>query len=386
MPLPPDDGGGGTHGRRGPMIRLVLRGPRDVELVERAEPRPPRGANVLVRAELSLISAGTERRLYLDQPVPATVKAGFELGLRRDAQPRRNVARYAVTAANAAVRPAYPTSLGYNTVGVVESVGQAVTMLQPGDRVLTTAPHAEWLTLPEWQAVSVPAAVPSDQAIFGYMATLGFSALRRIGFQPGENVAVLGLGIVGATASLIAAANGARVVALETDPFRRGLGERAGTLRRVLDPADDGWGRELADAFAPEPVHHVVETVGSTRALEDALRIVPWRGRIAVLALHPDAAGPSALGDLFHEKECSLVSCANDPLDDPRASTERFTIPGNMRAVLDQLAAGRVSFAGLLTHTYPVRRATEAYAHAITGVGEPYLAVGLDWTELRSSA
>ena len=76
----------------------------------------------------------------------------------------------------------------------------------------------------------VPAGIPSEQAVCSYLATLGLHALRRIGFQPGENVVVMGLGVVGMAAALVASACGARVIAVDPDPSRRERAREAGRL------------------------------------------------------------------------------------------------------------------------------------------------------------
>jgi threonine dehydrogenase-like Zn-dependent dehydrogenase len=243
---------------------------------------------------------------------------------------------------------------------------------------MSTGPHSERLILPDWRVVSIPAGVASDEAVFSYVATLGLNALRRISFRPGENVVVLGLGIVGLTAALVASACGGRVIAVDPDPFRRDLAQGMGMLAGVFDPTAVEFDDQVRELISPEPVDHVIETAGSAIALRDAIRIVGRRGHVAILALHADGVGGDVLADRFHEKECSLVSCANDLVMDPRVATERFTVAGNVRFVLEMLATSRLSFAGLLTDRFEIEDAAKAYALMATGAGS-FLGIGLDW-------
>ena len=360
------------------MRRLVLHAPRDIRLEARPDPEAPTGSDIVLRTELGLISSGTERRLYLGLPIPAIVNVGFQDALHSDRVTVPGVARYEVAQENRPVPPTYPTSLGYNAVGTVDRVGPDVSGLRPGDRVMSTGPHSECLVLPEWQVVQVPDAVPTAEAVFAYLATLGLSALRRIGFQAGQNVVVMGLGIVGVTAALVAAACGARVVAVDTDPFRRDLARGTGVLAGVLDPTADDFGEVLRSLISPEGVDHVIETAGNPAALRDAIRIVRQRGHVAVLALYAGGVPGDVLADLFHAKECSLVSCANDPMVPPEATSGRFTVAGNIRFVLELLASRRLSFTGLLTHEFPVADAATAYETMATN-DSSFLGLGLRW-------
>ena len=84
----------------------------------------------------------------------------------------------------------------------------------------------------EWQAVKVPEGVETEAAAFAYLPTLGLHALRRGGFTPGLNVAVIGLGLIGFGAALVADAIGAYLACLEISPARRRAGGGRATRER----------------------------------------------------------------------------------------------------------------------------------------------------------
>lgn len=93
-----------------------------------------------------------------------------------------------------------PARMGYSAAGQVVSVGSEVKGFQPGDRVAALAPHAEYLVIEEgnrFWAHSLPDDVSYERATF---LPLGRSALRWIRtaqIEAGENVVILGQGLVG---------------------------------------------------------------------------------------------------------------------------------------------------------------------------------------------
>ena len=62
-----------------------------------------------------------------------------------------------------------------------------------------------------------------DQASFGYLIHLGVVSLRQVRYEAGENVCVVGLGVIGLCAVAAARAMGARVIAVGKDDGRTKL-------------------------------------------------------------------------------------------------------------------------------------------------------------------
>jgi Alanine dehydrogenase/PNT, C-terminal domain len=80
------------------------------------------------------------------------------------------------------------------------------------------------------QIAPVPENVSSEHAVFTHLLLLGFNALQRGQYQFGENVVVIGLGVVGLGAACMARAAGARVAAIGNAP------SRLETARAIVDP------------------------------------------------------------------------------------------------------------------------------------------------------
>src|SRR5262245_41326113 len=169
-------------------------GVREVEL-------PPPAANqVLVAAEVSAISAGTELAVW----------TGTHQWLKDPAVPDWK----------------FPFRPGYSASGTVVAVGSEVRDWQPGDRVSYPGNHAsaELLTLGHergrlWE---MPPDLTADRAALACIARYGLGAAVRVGLTLGRSAAVLGLGVIGQFALRCLRAAGAHpVIGIDAVSMRR---------------------------------------------------------------------------------------------------------------------------------------------------------------------
>ncbi len=213
--------------------------------------------------------------------------------------------------------------IGHEAVGRVESVGAGVSRFSPGDRVVVAfdiACGGCWFCrrgethlcehfrnlgagafgggLPGAQAdlvrvptadvnlLPVPDGIDDERALFvGDVLTTGFYGASLAAIRPEETVAVIGCGPVGFFCIQAAVALGSgRVYALDLDPRRLALAERAGAVavdvrRRNAEMAlagvTDGRGADVA-----------IDAVGSPAAYESALDVVRRGGRVVVVGMY----------------------------------------------------------------------------------------------------
>src|SRR5262249_29179726 len=131
--------------------------------------------------------------------------------------------------------PGYPRGVGYSNVGVVRDVGSAVRSLAPGQRIFSTRPHVSAFIAPYTEVmVPVPEGVASEQASLAYLTQLGVTGLRQADYQPGERVAVVGLGVIGLCTVGVARTMGARVSALTNSEIRAAAARAVGAQSVVL--------------------------------------------------------------------------------------------------------------------------------------------------------
>ena len=196
---------------------------------------------------------------------------------------------------------------------------------------------------------------------------------------------VVGLGLIGQLAARLAMAAGCDVAGIDPAAYPRDAAGRAGVL------ALDERGQETTDqvlAWSRGRGADAVLVCAAGRS-PDAVMRVP--------ALCRDRAAVVIVGDVglqldrtpFYQRELSLRFARSygpgryDPsyeawgVDYP-AGHVRWSEGRNFEAVLDLLAAGRLAVGDLVTHTFGIADAVQAY-RLIEGGAEPYLAIRLDY-------
>src|SRR5580692_3305821 len=150
-------------------------------------------------------------------------------------------------------KPARPFAPGSEISGVVKEVGEGVTHVKPGDRVLGNTGWggmAEELALESARLIKIPDAMPFDEAA-AFIMTYGTSyhALKDRGhMKPGESLLVLGAaGGVGLAAVELGKAMGGRVIAAAAAPSpassTRWVRSTATARRRSPTSSSRRWGR-----------------------------------------------------------------------------------------------------------------------------------------------
>jgi len=131
-------------------------------------------------------------------------------------------------------KPPFPFSPGGEAAGVVAAVGEKVSHLKPGDRIMGLTgwgSFAEQVAVPAYNALPIPDGMDFETAS-AFSMTYGTSmhALKQRGnLQPGETLLVLGAsGGVGLAAVEIGKAMGARVIAAASTDEKLETARQAG--------------------------------------------------------------------------------------------------------------------------------------------------------------
>jgi NADPH2:quinone reductase len=192
------------------------------------------------------------------------------------------------------MKPAVPYVPGGEIAGVVSAVGEGVTRVQVGERVMAMTgfgAFAEQVAVASSSVDSVPNALAFSQAaafIQSY-CTAWFALARRITVGEGEWVLVLGAGGgIGLAAVDVAVALGARVVAAASSEEKLDAARRMGAHATVAYEHEDLKSR--VRALTDGGVDVVVDPVGG-RHSEPALRATRTFGRFCVIGF---ASGPIA--------------------------------------------------------------------------------------------
>lgn len=206
-------------------------------------------------------------------------------------------------------RPPLPFVVGTEMAGVVAAVGEGVTHVAPGDRVVAACGR----TLAERVVAKAPLVVPAPKNL-GFEAAAGICityfttmhALRqRAQIKPGETLLVLGAaGGVGTTAVELGKQMGATVIAAASSDAKLELARQLGA-DHVVNYSSEDLRERLKAITAGKGVDVVYDPVGGPLA-EPAMRSMAWGGRYLVIGF---AAGdiPRIPLNLPLLKGCSIV-------------------------------------------------------------------------------
>ncbi len=324
---------------------------------------------LLIKSSRTLISAGTEKMLRDFGQSNLFSKARQQPDKVRLTIEKIKTDGFLATWTAVRQKLGQPIPMGYCNAGTVVAVGEGVTGFQVGDRVVSNGNHAEFVTVPVNLCAKIPEGVTFDQAAFGVLGAISLQSVRLIAPTLGEAVAVVGLGLVGLVAAQLLKANGCRVLGMDLDGQRLALARQLGIETFDLSSNSDpvlassmfSRGRGMDAAI-------IATATQSDDPVRLAARMCRRRGRIVLVGV----AGLSLSRADFFEKELTFqVSCSYGPgRYDPEYELKgrdypvgyvRWTEQRNFEAVLDAISTGAVRVEPLVSHTFSIDEAPEAY-------------------------
>lgn len=351
-----------------------------------------RPGHLLVANKASAISAGTEKIT-----MELSRKSLFGKALERPDQVRRVLEKLRNegilnTFSQVKEKLDEPMSMGYSSSGVVLACGDRVQGFKPGDRVASNGPHAEVVCVPKHLCALVPEGVSSEHAAFAVLGAIALQGVRLSRSSLGETVLVIGLGLIGQMTVCILKAAGVKVLATDLDADKCQLAaDRMGAIAAYANMTP----HDVLDLTRGLGVDAVLITA-STRSrspMDFACQAVRPKGRIVlvgVVGLDLDRR-PFYFKEIEFTVSCSYGPGRYDPLyedrghDYPQAYV-RWTEQRNIQAVLDLMGNGGLDVSPLITHRFPIDKATDAY-QLIESEKEPYLGIVLTYPDVtgRSS-
>ena len=279
----------------------------------------------------------------------------------------------------------FPRMVGDSNVGIVQGVGSEVSRFKVGDRVTSRAHHrSEYIATEPGTFVRVPDEVHSEDAVYAHLYTLTSLCYRKADFRPGENVAVVGVGVLGLGAIAMGPPFGARVAAIANSPIRLEMAERVGAHAGFLSD-DPDLKAKLDDFTKGAGIDLVILTANPWPAYRTAMEIVRRSGRVAVISLLGRGEAPLDFNPLysgyFYDKGVSLIA-ANGTVgySYPSESEERFAWNRMCEYLLSLMADGRLEPKRLITHRLHYTEMVKAYEMAIKRE-KTMLGVIFDWRD-----
>jgi S-(hydroxymethyl)glutathione dehydrogenase / alcohol dehydrogenase len=285
-----------------------------------------------------------------------------------------------------------PVVLGHEGFAEVESVGEGVLVVRPGDRVtlswLAPCNHCRrchqgkpWLcedsgalqnrmvdgstrlhrpgggdvwpylgvgtfgersVVPESAAVAMPAELPATVgALIGCAVATGVGAvINTARVEPGAGVVVIGCGGVGLSIVMGAALAGADpIVAVDLSDDKLEMARSLGATHGVR--GGDGMPTEVWQ-ICPGGPDYVFEALGLVKTIESAIALIPRGGTGVLVGLTPDATATTFDALLFADGSKTLLGCnygfTQPAVDFPRLA--RLHLAGKLP--IDRLVSERI--------------------------------------------
>jgi len=328
---------------------------------------------VLIKNHYSLVSAGTEKAVIEFAKQSLAGKAHSRPDLVKQVLNKVKTDGLISTYQAARQRLDEPVPLGYSCAGEVIKVGRGAEEFSKRALVACAgggyASHAEAVFVPKNLVVRVPDNVTPKEAAFVTLGAIALQGVRRAELTPGERVVVIGLGLLGQLTVQILNAYGFPVLGLDINQQQVKKALNQGLQEGAVIGKDDV--EKVAGAFSGgQGVDAVIITAAtkSNEPVELAGRICRDKGRISVVG----AVKMDVPRKIYYEKELDIrISRSYGPgRYDPNYEEKgidypigyvRWTEKQNMEEFLRLISIGRVDVKPMITHTFKIEDALEAY-------------------------
>jgi threonine dehydrogenase-like Zn-dependent dehydrogenase len=173
---------------------------------------------------------------------------------------------------------------------------------------------------------------------------------RRSGISPGQTVAIVGIGFLGAILTRLATDAGARVIALSRRPYSLDVARRMGAVETLA--LDDHYAliARVSELTEGRFCDVVIEAVGKAWPLDLAAELTRERGRLVIAGYHQD--GPRQINmQLWNWRGLDVVNAHER---DPAVYAE------GVREAVEAVRSGQLDLNDLITHAYPLEQLDQA--------------------------
>jgi len=342
----------------------------EIRIEEFPSPKLEEGG-VLVENVCSLISVGTERTSIKTAQASLIGKAKSRPDLVRQVMANVKLEGLRATYKKVQQRLDHIKALGYSSAGTV--LESSVDIYKPGDRVacagLGYANHAEIIFVPKNLAVKIPQNVDFNEAAFTTLGSIAMQGVRQADVRVGENVVVIGLGLLGVLTAQILKAAGCNVIGLDIDEKQFELARKLGCNETYKSDLDCLQSVERFTNGVGADAVILTAATKSNKPIELAVDLARKKGTVVVVGL----VGMDVPRSPFYEKELNIrISCSYGPgrydpvyeeqgIDYP-IGYARWTENRNMQAFVNLVSTKQVKVKDMITHRFPIAQAKDAYS------------------------
>ena len=211
----------------------------------------------------------------------------------------------------------FPVKYGYSNVGRIKSGPRA------GEIVFCLFPHQDRFAVPDTDLVTLPANLPPARAVLAANMETALNIVWDARAAPGDRIAVIGAGVVGALCAwLCHRIPGSEVTLVDVNAARRVLAEQLAVPFASRPPADC----DIA-----------IHASASEAGLQSALDCAGREARIVEASWYGDRGVELSLGANFHAGRLKLVSSQVGSIPTERAA--RWDFRRRLSKALDLLAS-----------------------------------------------
>ena len=247
--------------------------------------------------------------------------------------------------------PTAPGGLGHEGWGIIDAVGEGVTDWREGDRVAALSGHA-YAAYDVADATSLVRLPPELDGMAFPAEPFGcaMNIFRRSDIRPGQTVAIVGIGFLGAILTKLASAVGATVIAISRREASLELARKMGADETV--PMHDHWDilAKVKALTGGRFCNRVIEAVGKQWPLDLAAELTAEGGRLIIAGYHQD--GPRQVNmQLWNWRGFDVVNAHE---------RDAAVAVRGMREAVEAVRSGLIDPGLLVTHRYPLDRLGEA--------------------------
>ncbi len=218
-------------------------------------------------------------------------------------------------------------------------------MVMPGNHV--DGGFAEYVVAPAKDIFHLPAEIPLEEGsiIADAITTPYHAVVNRARVAPGDWVVVLGCGGIGLNLVQMAAALGARVIAVDVVDNKLTWAERLGAAATLNPQQVERVDKEVR-RITGGGADIAMEAIGKAVTQEQAFACLRTGGRLVMVGYSPEKMSLNAGRVMFREMEI-VGSLGCRPVDYPR--------------VIEMARQGRIKVAELVTHKFPLDEINQGF-------------------------
>jgi NADPH:quinone reductase len=211
--------------------------------------------------------------------------------------------------------PMEPGAPGHEAWGRVDAIGEGVTKFARGERVamLSSRAFAQYDFARESEVVHLPQTL-DDLPFPAEPLACAMNIFKRAKIEPGQNVAIVGIGFLGTLLVQLAAKAGAHVLALSRRQSSLKLAEAFGAAEVVEINDKQQAAQRVSSLTRGRGCECVIEAVGTQESLDLSSELTGERGRLVIAGYHQD--GPRQVNmQLWNWRGLDVINAhERDPL------------------------------------------------------------------------